>query len=153
MDNEFSKVKKSLAKFDQKTYNAMAAAMETLTLSLESIIRQNLIYFLPKYYDKGYYVSVYQILKITQQAIRVEVCLDADDVTYETLTIPVELVTKETKLKAVVATKEKEMEQKRHKAEEKQKADKEKREHALYLKLKRKYEPEPKSIGGQDDRI
>lgn len=147
MDSTFNKVKESLAKFDLEAYRTMTDAMETLTDNLALIIMQNLIYFLPKYYDRNHLVnvSVEDILEITQHVIRVEVSLD-EVCDYKELSIPIELVTDEAKLKAIVAAKEQEMAQERHKAEEKQKADKEKREHALYLKLKRKYEPE--SIGG-----
>jgi len=142
MDSTFNKVKESLAKFDLKAYEAMTAAKEILTDNLASIIKQNAIYFLPKQYCNGnYWVEIYEILEITQHVIRVEVSLD-EGFAYEKLSIPIELVTDETKLEAVVAAKKQEMEQERHKAEEKQKADKEKRDYALYLKLKRKYAPE-----------
>lgn len=141
MDSTFNKVKESLAKFDLKAYEAMTDAKETLINSLASIIKQNAIYFLPEYCNRDYWVDVYEILEITQHVICVEISLD-EGFAYKKLSIPIELITNEAKLNAVVAEKEKEKEQERRKAEEKRKVDKEERDRALYLELKRKYEPE-----------
>ena len=136
--NEFEILKEAILKFDFDNYDKMIT-------SIERIIDMYSNFFLGNYHDNYDNYEVKRIVAKDEKGIEVEVecstyCMGEYDSCIRYITMPLELVTNENKLKeAIQKKKEKEEKEAREKLLSAVK-EAEEREYKNYLRLKEKFE-------------